>query len=47
MDEMKKWVDSAVSWKFLNEPFWRWVVFSIALGGALAAWRGVLRHMDD
>jgi len=31
--------------KFLNEPFWRWVLFLIAIGLALAVWRGVLGEM--
>ncbi len=46
MDELKDWTNAAISWKFMNEPFWRWVVFLIAIGGAMTAWRGVLRHMD-
>jgi hypothetical protein len=34
-----------VSTPFLNEPFWRWVVFIIALGFVLGAWRGVIGYM--
>ena len=48
MDTTKfnEYLSMAMDWRFLNEPFWRWFVFIIALGAALAMWRGVLRHME-
>lgn len=45
MPNLKDMLSSAVSWPFLQEPIWRWLVFIIAIGGLLAAWNGVLRHM--
>jgi hypothetical protein len=32
--------------KFLNEPFWRWIVFFIALGLVLGAWKGIVSEMS-
>lgn len=39
-------IDDALHWEFLNEPFYRWFVFLIAIGFAMGAWHGVLRHLE-
>lgn len=36
-----------LTWQFMNEPLWRWLVFIIAMNLLLAAWVGVLRFMRD
>ena len=43
----KDLLSNAVSWPFLQEPIWRWLVFIVVLGFLLSAWNGVLRHMKD
>lgn len=34
-----------LAFRFLNEPLWRWFVFTLALGFLLHAWRGVIGYM--
>ena len=38
-------VSGAVNWPFLNEPIWRWGLFTGVMLLFLFAWSGVLRHM--
>lgn len=38
-------VTGAFDWEFLNEPFWRWIMFIVALSLVTFAWNGVLAYM--
>jgi len=35
-----------VSWKFLNEPIWKWFAFIVGMGLLLNFWHGVLKEID-
>jgi hypothetical protein len=41
---MPNFLQNIISWQFLDEPAWRWVVFTGIMLLILAAWHGVLRH---
>lgn len=41
-DQQNNDMPNPLQLQFLNEPFWKWVVFIIALGLFLHAWRAVL-----
>jgi hypothetical protein len=38
-------LDKVVNWPFLQEPFYRWIIFLTALGLALSVQHSLLRHM--
>jgi len=38
-------VNDIANWQFLNEPLYRWVLFTGAMLAINAAWYGVLREM--
>ena len=40
-------ITDPVTWEFMDEPFWKWVLFLIALGLAMNAWNGILSYMKS
>ena len=39
-------MNSIANWQFLHEPFYRWVIFLVAVSLFLIVWHFVLRHMQ-
>lgn len=37
--------DSIKNWPFLNEPLWRWAIFTGAMVMILMCWGVILEHM--
>lgn len=38
-------VDNFGNWAFLNEPLYRWFLFSLAMGAIMWGWHGILDFM--
>jgi hypothetical protein len=47
MDQVSGFLSNALTWRFLNEPFYRWFLFIIILTAALGLWSSALRHMQS
>jgi hypothetical protein len=44
---VQDFLNNALTWRFLGEPFWRWFFFLIILSAALGVWYSALRHMQS